>query len=117
MRININYSKLKNFEKLDRELIQRYLYIIQIIYKNEDTLGDLSYSNIIMTLFLILNNYNNDFQISKLILNIFSAFALNDDLNLMIRMNWLEGLIKNLIDYSLKYNTSENVKFLFTKGN
>lgn len=102
---------MKNFDKLDRELIQRYLYIIQIIYKNEDTLGDLSYSNIISTLFLILNTYNNDFQISKLILNIFSAFALNDDLNLMIRMNWLEGLIKTLIDYNLKFKSCENVNF------
>ena len=102
---------MKNFDKLDRELIQRYLYIIQIIYKNEDTLGDLSYSNIITTLFQILNTYNNDFHISKLILNIFSAFALNDDLNLMIRMNWLEGLIKTLIDYNLKFKSCENVKF------
>ena len=102
---------MKNYEKLDRELIHRYLFIIQIIYKNEDNLGDLSYSNIITTLFLILYSYNNDFQISKLILNIFSAFALNDDLNLMIRMNWLEGLIKTLIDYSIKYKTSENVSY------
>jgi hypothetical protein len=56
---------------------------------------------VINNLFNILDN-STDYQINKQLLNILSAFALYDDLNIMIRINWLESLIKNLIDYSLK---------------
>jgi hypothetical protein len=77
------------------------LYIIQVIYKNEETLGENINVNVINSLFHILDNCN-DYQIKKQLLNILSAFALYDDLNIMIRINWLESLIKNLIDYSFK---------------
>jgi hypothetical protein len=79
----------------------KVLYLIQVIYKNEETLGENININVINSLFNILDNCN-DFQINKQLLNILSAFTLYDDLNIMIRINWLESLIKNLIDYSLK---------------
>jgi serine/threonine protein kinase len=55
----------------------------------------------IFNLFTILTN-NSDYQINKQILTILSAFALNDDSNILIRMNWLEVLLKLLINYSFR---------------
>lgn len=73
------------------------------MYKTEESLGENVNSLMITHLFTILkSNQNTDYQINKLILNIISAFALNDDLNIMIRMNWLENLISTLIDYTYK---------------
>lgn len=49
-----------------------------------------------------------DNQINKLILNIISAFALNDDLNYNIRTNYLESLFSLLIDYAFKLRENVN---------
>jgi serine/threonine protein kinase len=95
-------NKLRIFEKLERDFIIKILFLIQTIYKCEESLGDFVNSSIMTCLFNIIYTglkYEKDFQIGKIILNILSAFALNDDLNILIRNNWLESLIKNLIDY------------------
>ncbi len=78
------------------------MYTLQVIYKTEDSLGDFINTSILNNLFTILNSRTTDNQINKLILNIISAFALNDDLNYNIRTNYLESLFSLLIDYAFK---------------
>ena len=98
----MNSSKLKNFEKLDKDFILKFIFIIQIIYKTEESLGDFINSTIIKTFLEIFNNLltHPDLTICKSILNILSAFALNDDLNVTIRQIWLRTLIEVLADYA-----------------
>ena len=103
---------MKIFDKLDKEIILKLLYIIQILYKTEESLGEHINSTIINTLFLIMNT-SNDLIISKSILNTISAFSLNDDLNIFIRMNWLGELIKKLVLYALMLKTKESVHILY----
>lgn len=80
----------------------KILYVLQVIYKTEDSLGDFINTSILNNLFTILNTKTLDNQINKLILNIISAFALNDDLNYNIRTNYLESLFTLLIEYAFK---------------
>ena len=88
---------LKNHSKIDKESLSKILFLIQTIYKNEENLGDTINSSVITNLFdILLNSTNPDYLVNKIILNIFSAFALNDDLDVMIRSNWLESLFKLL---------------------
>jgi hypothetical protein len=87
--------------------VLKSLYLIQVIYKNEETLGENINTNVINNLFTMLDNCT-DYQINKQLLNILSAFALYDDLNIMIRINWLESLIQNLISYSFKLRLGDN---------
>jgi serine/threonine protein kinase len=51
---------------------------------------------------IMSNDESHDYSVNKIILNILSAFAMNDDLNILIRTNWLEGLLKILINYTFK---------------
>ena len=96
---------MKSINKIEKDIILKILHNIQIIYKNEETLkGE---NAIVINNLLNILNSNTDFQINKHILNILSAFALYDDLNIMIRMNWLESLIKNLVDYSFKMKKTD----------
>lgn len=94
---------LKNHSKIDKESLSKILFLIQTIYKNEENLGDTINSSVITNLFdILLNSTNPDYLVNKIILNIFSAFALNDDLNVMIRSNWLESLFKLLTSLAIK---------------
>jgi hypothetical protein len=68
-------------------------------------LGDFINTSILNNLFSILNSNSNlisDHHINKIILNIISAFALNDDLNYNIRTNYLESLFSILVEYAFK---------------
>lgn len=97
---------LKNHSKIDKESLSKILFLIQTIYKNEENLGDTINSSVITNLFdILLNSANPDYLVNKIILNIFSAFALNDDLNVMIRSNWLESLFKLLTSLAVKIKT------------
>lgn len=79
-----------------------------MIYKTEDSLGDFINTSILNNLFTILNSHTTDHHINKLILNVISAFALNDDLNYNIRSNYLESLFSLLVDYAFKLREDLN---------
>lgn len=102
---------LKDNERSEKDIITKILFVIQTIYKNDENLGDTINSSVINNLFdILLNSETPDYYVNKIILNIFSAFALNDELNVMIRSNWLESLFKLLIQFAIQVKENTILK-------
>ena len=100
---------LKNFKKYSFELISKILHISNLICKNENNLENCIDIKIINDLYEILKEtIDSNFLISKNILNIFSAFCLNNEINILMRSNFLKNFFILLLDLNTKLKEKNN---------
>ena len=100
---------LKNYKKFSDEIITKILHINNFLFKNENNLENYIDIKIINDLYEILNEtiYSN-FLISKSILNIFSVFCLNNEINILLRTNFLKNFFILLLDLNTKLKENNN---------
>ena len=99
---------LKNFKKYSSELISKILHISNLLCKNEDNLENCIDIKIINDLYEILKEtIDSNFLISKNILNIFSAFCINNEINILLRINYLKNFFILLLDLNIKLKEND----------
>lgn len=103
------FSKLKNYEKVDKDILSKILYIIQVIFKTEDTiaLGENFNFSLLFNIFAILTSTYEDLDYAK-IFNSLAAFAMYDHLNNLMRINYLDVLFKMLIELACALKGQNN---------
>jgi hypothetical protein len=100
---------LKNYKKFSDEMITKIIHISKFLFKTENNLENYIDVKIINDLYEIINEtIDSNFIISKNILNIFSFFCLNNEINILLRTNFLKNFFILLIDLYTKIKENDN---------
>ena len=100
---------LKNYKKFSDEMITKIIHISKFLFKTENNLENYIDVKIINDLYEIINEtIDSNFIISKNILNIFSFFCLNNEINILLRTNFLKNFFILLIDLYTKIKDNDN---------